>query len=160
MRFERRLKPQTNVDLTPLIDVVLQLIIFFMITSVFKTAPGIELTLPKSATSQAVSLTEIHITAVSEQEIYVNKVRTELSGLGPILKKQLEGFAAQDLSVTVEGDQAATYQLMVNVLDELRRQGVASASLITAGKPAGGATSSDQAGNAAVPADTGTKGVP
>ncbi|MDX9958365.1 MAG: biopolymer transporter ExbD, partial [Spirochaetia bacterium] len=36
MILNRRLKPQINVDLTPLIDVVFQLVIFFMISSTFK----------------------------------------------------------------------------------------------------------------------------
>jgi len=43
MTIERRLKPQINIDLTPLIDIIFQLVIFFMISSTFKTAPGIEL---------------------------------------------------------------------------------------------------------------------
>jgi biopolymer transport protein ExbD len=43
MRMERRLKPQISLDLTPLIDVVFQLVIFFMISTTFNTAPGIEI---------------------------------------------------------------------------------------------------------------------
>lgn len=135
MKFERRLKPQTTVDLTPLIDVVLQLIIFFMITSVFKTAPGIELQLPSSGSSTSVALTELRITAVNEGEIYVNKIRTELRGLDAVLRTQTEGKAPKDLSVIVEGDRTATYQLMVSVLDVLRQQGINNASLLTTGTP-------------------------
>ena len=78
MIIERRLKPRHTVDLTPLIDVVFQLVIFFMISSTFKVTPGIRLELPQSATAESVPLTEIHILAVSEREIYLNKQQTSL----------------------------------------------------------------------------------
>jgi len=42
----RRLAKKTGIDMTPLIDVILQLIIFFMITTTFRAAPGISLDLP------------------------------------------------------------------------------------------------------------------
>ena len=47
MILRQRLKPRVTLDLTPLIDVVFQLVVFFMISSVFNTAPGIELELPE-----------------------------------------------------------------------------------------------------------------
>ena len=83
MTIERRLKPQINVDLTPLIDIVFQLVIFFMISSTFKTAPGIELMLPDSGTATTITITEMSIVAVSEDEVYVNKIRTTAAGAKP-----------------------------------------------------------------------------
>jgi len=131
MRFDRRLKPQVNVDLTPLIDVVLQLIIFFMITSTFKTAPGIELELPDSSSAKTVALTELYITAVSDNEVYVNKTLTSVEGLDKVLKDQILGMDLTDLSVVVEGDKAAPYQLMISILDVLRKNGLEAINLVT-----------------------------
>ncbi len=59
MKFQRRLKPQVLVDLSPLIVVVFQLVIFFMVSSVFDTSPGIELDLLLSLTTTPVAITEI-----------------------------------------------------------------------------------------------------
>ena len=47
-----------------------------MISSTFKTAPGIELQLPDSGTATAITITELSVVAVSEDEVYVNKTRT------------------------------------------------------------------------------------
>ena len=46
MRLERRLRVKTAIDMTPLVDVILMLVLFFLITSTFKTVPGIQIALP------------------------------------------------------------------------------------------------------------------
>jgi biopolymer transport protein ExbD len=131
MRMERRLKPQISLDLTPLIDVVFQLVIFFMISTTFNTAPGIELNLPNSKTASMVKVDQVRITFVSEEEIYLNEklysiksLEEELDNLAPILRDQ-------DKPIIVEGDQGAPYQLLIQVLDMLRSRDIAAANLIT-----------------------------
>lgn len=135
MRFERRLKPQVNVDLTPLIDVVLQLIIFFMISSVFKTAPGIDMDLPDSGTARSVALTEVTLTLVNDQEIFVNKRPADLVTLDAVLKSQIGDTVLEELSVTLEGNSAVSYQTLVSVLDVLRANGIEGVNLRTDGPP-------------------------
>lgn len=136
MRMERRLKPQISLDLTPLIDVVFQLVIFFMIATTFNTAPGIELNLPQSETATAVKVDQVRITFVSADEIYLNETRhslesleEELDNLAPILRDQASG--EQGKPVIVEGDSEAPYQLLIQLLDMLRARDIAAASLIT-----------------------------
>lgn len=131
MILERRLKPRYEVDLTPLIDVVFQLVIFFMISSTFKVTPGIRLDLPNSATAESVPLTEIHIVAVSETEIYLNKQQTSLEGLPVLLAKAVEGRAPEEMRAILEGDSSTSYQLMVSVLDTLRKNGIEGVGLAT-----------------------------
>lgn len=133
MRFERRLKPNVNIDLTPLIDVVFQLVIFFMITSVFKVAPGMNLNLPQSAAPDSVELGELKISVVSEHEIYVNQDRTELKGLATLIRRYLADHSAQKREAVLEADRALEYQLIVSVLDVMRQNGLEAASLLTRG---------------------------
>ena len=131
MRLARRLKPQISLDLTPLIDVVFQLVIFFMISTTFNTAPGIELNLPESSTAVSVKVDQVRITFVSEDEIYLNEdlhslssLEEELDNLAPILRDQ-------EKPVIVEGDSDAPYQLLIQILDMLRARDIAAANLIT-----------------------------
>jgi len=131
MRLVRRLKPQISLDLTPLIDVVFQLVIFFMISTTFNTAPGIELNLPESSTAVSVKVDQVRITFVSEDEIYLNEdlhsiasLEEELDNLAPVLRDQ-------DKPVIVEGDSKAPYQLLIQILDMLRARDIAAANLIT-----------------------------
>ena len=55
----RRLQRSTTVDMVPMIDVVFQLVIFFMVSSTFKITPAIGLTLPDSATAVPTEMTRL-----------------------------------------------------------------------------------------------------
>ena len=131
MMIERRLKPSIQVDLTPLIDVVFQLVIFFMISSTFKTAPGIELALPESGSAQAIAVSELGIYAVSDAEVYVNKILTTADGAVAVIASELEGRDAAEVKATLEAGAQAPYQLVVDLLDALRKNGVTGVGLAT-----------------------------
>jgi biopolymer transport protein ExbD len=131
MILERRLKPHINVDLTPLIDVVFQLVIFFMISSVFNTAPGITLDLPESSTSENVEITELRLTVLSSDEIYVNKESCTILTLEETLISVIEQSHMEEPVVVFDGDGEIPYQMMIQVLDILRRQGFEGVNLVT-----------------------------
>ncbi len=133
MILRQRLKPRVGLDLTPLIDVVFQLVIFFMISSVFNTAPGIELDLPDSTTSEAVEVTEVRITVAGPEEVYLNRDLVALSSLGETLRDWKEqGRLPDDSSILVEGEREVPYETIITVLDEVRKGGVDAVNLITA----------------------------
>ena len=134
MIFERRLKPHINVDLTPLIDVIFQLVIFFMISSVFNTAPGITLDLPESATSEDVEITELRLTVQSEEDIYVNKTGCTLLTLEDTILSVVEEKQMEAPVVVFDGNLDISYQIMIEVLDILRRQGFDGVNLVTSEK--------------------------
>jgi biopolymer transport protein ExbD len=131
--LRQRLKPRVGLDLTPLIDVVFQLVIFFMISSVFNTAPGIELDLPDSATSEAVEVTEVRITVAGPEEVYLNRDLVALSSLGETLRDwKADGRLDDDTALLVEGARTVPYETIITVLDEVRKGGVDAVNLITA----------------------------
>jgi biopolymer transport protein ExbD len=144
MTLERRLKPDFTIDMTPLIDVVFQLVIFFMITTTFKVTPGIRLDLPNSSTSESVPLTEIRIVAVSEKEIYLNKQQTTLEGLPVLLSKAVAGHNPAEMRAILEGESSTSYQLMVSVLDALRKNGIEGVGLATKSTKSSPATKGPQ----------------
>ena len=127
----RRLSPKIGVDMTPLIDVILQLIIFFMITTTFRAAPGISLDLPGSRTAQSVSSSALHVVVMTENEIYVEKTRTNLEGLPAVLKQRVSGSDSNSVRAVLEGRSSASYQLIISVLDAFRMNGIENVGLIT-----------------------------
>ena len=127
----RRLLPTVTINLVPLIDVLLLIIIFFMVTTTFKLTPGISLDLPTSSTAQNVKSSVLKIVAVSESEIYVDKTRVDIAGLPALIKQRAGSGDVGGLKAVVEGDRGASYQLMVSVLDALRRGGIDSVGLRT-----------------------------
>lgn len=127
----RRLQPKIAIDMTPLIDVILQLIIFFMITTTFRAAPGISLDLPGSKTAQTVSSSALHVVVMSDNEIYVEKTRTTLAGLAEALRQRVSGSDSGNVRAVLEGRAGASYQLIVSVLDSFRMNGIENVGLIT-----------------------------
>lgn len=135
MRFQRRLKPQATVDIVPMIDVVFQLVIFFMVSSTFIVTPGIALTFPAAATSEPVAMTKLVVTVVSRDELYLNQERYDI----PALSKKLaelketvsEGEAEVQRTVVLEGDKEIPYRLLIEVLDVLRTNGYKAVNLKT-----------------------------
>jgi len=131
MRFRRSLTTRTNVELIPLIDVVFQLVIFFMVSTTFILTPGISLILPGSDTSEPVVMTKLVVTIISAEEIYLNKERYDINGLGSKLAMLTEEEKEEIKTVVIEGDEEVSYSLMVDVLDTLRKNGFKGVNLKT-----------------------------
>lgn len=130
MHFRRRLSPNANVDLIPMIDVVFQLVVFFMVSSTFVMTPGIALDLPESTSSEPVVLNRLVVTVASPDEIYLNRERVALSALDERLGA-IAGGTDDPMSVVIEGDRSVPYETLVSVLDVLRRNGYRGVALRT-----------------------------
>ncbi|MCX7788260.1 MAG: biopolymer transporter ExbD [Spirochaetes bacterium] len=131
MEFGRRLKPAVHLDLIPMIDVVFQLVLFFLVSTTFIITPGINLNLPRSQTSEPVLVSKMVITVLSEEEIYLNKVRYTLRTLEPPLAAMTREQKEQVSSVLIEGDERVSYRTLIGVLDILRKQGFRGIGLKT-----------------------------
>ena len=131
MRFKRRLSPQANVNLIPMIDVVFQLVVFFMVSTTFIITPGISLVLPDSSTAEPVLMSRLVVTVISRDEVYLNKERYTLGGLDESLGALSEQEREEIKTVVLEGDRSVSYSLMVEVLDTLRRNGFKGINLRT-----------------------------
>jgi biopolymer transport protein ExbD len=131
MRLPRRLNPQGFPNLTPLIDVVLMLVIFFLVATVFRVGPGLALDLPKSTTAKNVTVTEIRVSVASENEVWVGSTRTSLAQLDGVIKTAVQGKDLKTLRVVVEGGRDTAYQIVVSVLDVLRQNQIVGVNLMT-----------------------------
>lgn len=129
MQFRRRLSPEAKVDLVPMIDVVFQLVVFFMVTSTFMMTPGINLVLPSSTTAEPVLMGEMVVTVVSADEVYLNREQYNLESFDEALGAISEETRKEIQSVVIEGDEFVTYELMVTTLDLLRKSGFTGVSL-------------------------------
>jgi biopolymer transport protein ExbD len=107
-----------------MIDVVFQLVVFFMVSSTFIVTPGINLTLPDSSTAEPVVMSKLVVTVAGEDEVYLNKDRYTMEELGSALAEvQRESDESTRHTVVVEADRSVSYSVMVEVLDNLRMNG-------------------------------------
>ncbi|MBN2552912.1 MAG: biopolymer transporter ExbD [Spirochaetales bacterium] len=131
MRFKRRLSTQSAPNLIPMIDVVFQLVVFFMVSTTFIITPGISLVLPSSQTAEPVAMSKLIITVVARDEIYYNKEQHTLSSLNERLAEITEAEKEQIKTVVLEGDRSISYSLLVEILDVLRINGFKGVNLRT-----------------------------
>ncbi len=120
-----------------MVDVVFQLVIFFMVSSTFIVTPGIKLDLPSSSSSEAVQMTPLVVSIVSSDRIFLNNTAYDLSGFRTAIAAVPKGSTAERRSIVVEGNKSVSYDLMVKVLDVLRQNGFQGVSLKTVPEPAG-----------------------
>ena len=131
MRFRRSLKAHAIVDLVPMIDVVFQLILFFLVSTTFAILPGISLKLPESSSAEPTAMTRLAVAVVSRDEVYLNKDRMTLEGLDAALSRLSDAQRADIKSVTLEADREIPYGLTIEVLDLLRKNGFRGINLHT-----------------------------
>jgi biopolymer transport protein ExbD len=129
IRFTRKLNPISRVDLIPMIDVVFQLVVFFMVTSTFIITPGIGIEFPASETAERVAMSRLVVTVVSEEEVYLNKEEYTLESLQEALEEITVREKQELKSVVLEGDRSLPYSLIVQVLDLLRKNGFQGVNL-------------------------------
>ncbi len=137
------------IDMTPMIDVVFQLILFFMLTSSMSQPNQIELDLPSSSSGvkadlrQLMVLTYRHADGKPELKLNGKPVGT-LDDLAAALKAS--GDPANSPRVDVRIDKGVPYQEVIAVMDTLRGAGFPKFALLTLA-PAGGGAAAPAAGS-------------
>jgi biopolymer transport protein ExbD len=124
---------RSNVDMTPMIDIVFQLILFFLVSTTFAVLPGIKLNLPQSHTSESTSVQGITITADADGLLFFNEKEVSPDDL----KKELVLYDTGDMKkeefpVSLEADSEVTNGTIVKIFDIIRESGYAVINLRTA----------------------------
>lgn len=116
-----------QIDIAPLIDMIFQLLIFFMLTSSFVMQPGIKINLPKAITSEVVEPRTIEIVISGENVTYLNGrvVTTEE------LKTLLEQISKKGQPILIKADRRASLGRVVQIWDMCRDLGIGQISIAT-----------------------------
>ena len=137
MRNHRASRREASVELTPLIDVVFLLLIFFMVSSSFVQDQALNVALPQ-ANGDARPVQEVYINIVVGRDgTYVidgnSAVDGSLSGLSTQLRKVVRAKSQQseNLPVVISADANTTHQAVVRVMDACAQVGLSEISLAT-----------------------------
>ncbi len=132
MRLKRRLKDDDGLILTPLIDIVFLVIIFFMLNTSLAINPAIQVDLPNAYTSKAVLKDEILVTLSANGDIYIGKVLVSLERFPSDLKKEM--VRLQNNRMILRADETLPYRILIEIMDLARLSGIEAISLVTAKK--------------------------
>lgn len=115
MRFPRRRRDAVEVNLTPLIDVVFLLLIFFMVSTTFETRQALELILPQSREAAPLEASPVTLVITAEGDYRLAGESLTGSRLGAALAERAE--AAREHGLILEADGRATHAAVVTALD-------------------------------------------
>jgi len=130
MRFKRHIELEhglKQIDIAPLIDMVFQLLIFFMLTSSFIVQQGIRVNLPRAITSEITKQNQLQISISSENIIYLNERVVTIQELKDLLKN----LDRKDIPVLIKADRKALLGRVVEVWDILREAGLSHINIAT-----------------------------
>ena len=131
MRFRRTLaEPDEPIELNliPLIDVIMFLLIFFIATTSFVEEPGISVDKPQAASAQQLEKTSILFAVTPDGKIAYGGKEIGVGGVRPTVKRLC---AKEPLPVVIQADESARSGLVVRVIDEAKLGGAKDVSLAT-----------------------------
>ncbi len=133
MNFTRAEEDCLDVNITPLIDVVFLLLIFFMITTTFNQQAELRVDLPEaSSEEQALDVIPIEITIDSSGAYYVNGqslAKNDANALFQSLQKIVAG--EKEKSVIIRADATTPHQAVVTAMDVVKRSGLSDLRIAT-----------------------------
>jgi len=105
-----------QIDIAPLVDVIFQLLIFFMLSSAFVFQSGIKVRLPRAITSEIIKEENLVIVITSENLIYLDdKIITSEE-----LKKELMKSSNKKRSILIKADRRASLGRIIDIWDLCR----------------------------------------
>ena len=129
-RFKKREQPDIRLDITPLIDVVFILLIFFMISTTFITVPGIKVKLPESISEEITrEKREVVVGITTDQKIFLEQKEITLKDLEDRLKKVAK--KDQKTMVIIQADEEVVHGRVVEVMDIAKFAGLNRLAIAT-----------------------------
>ena len=119
----------TEINVTPMVDITLVLLIIFMVTATFVSDSGIKVRLPKAASSEASGAASIKVSMGAKGELVLMKDRVSKEALKAALERAVR--ANPGIRVVVAADRGISYGLVVEILDLVKKAGVTRVGLAT-----------------------------
>ncbi len=118
-----------GIDLSPMIDCVFILLIFFIVTTTFVEETGVEVDKPQAASAVRLEKTSILIALTAKGEVVYGGRDIGIGGVQPLVKRLLQ---KEELPVIVQADAAAASGMLVRIIDQAKLAGAAKVSIAAA----------------------------
>lgn len=131
MKFRRHLaEAEENIDLNliPLIDVIMFLLIFFISTTSFVEEPGVTVDKPQAASARQLEKNSIIFAVTSDGKVAYGGKEIGLGGVRPTVKRLC---AKEPLPVVIQSDENSRSGVLIRVIDEAKLGGAKDVSLAT-----------------------------
>ena len=124
MNFRPKQREEPDVNITPLIDVVFLLLIFFMVSTTFKQEFEVGIDLPQASSDSKIQEKTLEISIDAEGRFFVNRlqvVNTQLATLKRALQK--EAGDSRKIPIVISADGKTPHQAVITAMDAARQLG-------------------------------------
>ena len=128
-RFLVTAEEESQVDLTPMLDVVFIMLIFFIVTSTFVKESGVDVTRPNAETAVPTDASSIQIGITSNNQIYFDKRLVDKRAVRANIEKGLA--ESPGAAVIIVADALSNTETLIEVMDQSRLAGAENFSVAT-----------------------------
>ncbi|OHV11819.1 ExbD/TolR family protein [Kushneria phosphatilytica] len=122
MRRRRRLQEEeAGIDLTPMLDVVFIMLIFFIVTTSFVKESGVDIQRPQASSASARPDAQVMVAITPEGAIWVNGEAVDADRVGEAVS---HAMADSSGSVVIQADRQSRTGLLIRTMDRIRQAGV------------------------------------
>ncbi len=126
-RYHSNTEQESEINLTPMLDIVFIMLIFFIVTTSFVKESGIDVNRPTAQTAERKERGNIIISIKANGEIWIDKRTVDIRAVrANVARLHAENPLG---SVIIAGDKNAILQVLVEVMDQVRLAGVYNASI-------------------------------
>lgn len=126
-RRHKRNQDENGLDLTPMMDIVFIMLIFFIVTTSFVKETGIEVNRPNAETAERDEKGNILVAISQNNEIWIDKRRVDLKAVRANIERLKIEYP--EGSVIIQADKEARSGLLVETMDQIRLAGVQNISI-------------------------------
>lgn len=129
-RASTRRRPDLDINVTGLVDIIFQLLLFFILTSSFRQSSGIDVQLPSASASDVEpTAADLTLTVTAGGRVMMGDLDVELSALAEALTTRRE--AEPRLKVVLIADATVPHGMVVQVMDAIRTAGILDLAVAT-----------------------------
>jgi biopolymer transport protein ExbD len=123
----RRDEGEDEINLTPMLDIVFNMLIFFIVTASFAKESGIDINRPGALTAEVKGRASIFIAITEQGDVWMDKRQVDVRAVGAHIERMLA--ENPQASVVIQADKNSKNGILVQVMDQARLAGVSDVSL-------------------------------
>jgi len=128
LKLKGNLDEESILLITPLIDIMFLILIFFVLNSSFTKNKAVEVDVPQTISGSSVGEIELHILLTIDHRIYINEVETTLSSFSLSFLEAVGSMSSP--IVIIEGDRGISYDFLMGIMDRVKVLGFNKISLV------------------------------